>query len=76
MNPSIPFVKPLTIGYDYGGMLNNVISKRQLILQKCNVPQRNDNSGGSTGVAMSDATGWTQAEVEATKIQGLQEDAV
>jgi hypothetical protein len=24
---------------------------------------------------MSDATGWTQAEVEATKIQGLQEDS-
>ena len=75
MNGKTPFVKPLTIGYDYGGMLNNVISKRQLILQKCNVPQRNDNSGGSTGVAMSDATGWTQAEVEATKIQGLQEDS-
>jgi hypothetical protein len=70
-----PFIKPLTIAYDYGGMLKNTITKRQLILQKCNVPQRNDNSGGSTGVAMSDATGWTQAEVEATKIQGLQEDS-
>lgn len=74
-NGRTPFVKPLTIAYDYNGMLNNTITKRQLILQKCNVPQRNDNSGGSTGIAMSDATGWTQAEVEATKIQGLQEDS-
>lgn len=62
-----PFVKPLVIDYDYTGMLNNIITRRTLILQKCNVPQRNDNSGGSTGIAMSDATGWTQAEVEATR---------
>lgn len=62
-----PFIKPLAIDYDYTGMLNNIITRRALILQKCNVPSRNDNSGGSTGIAMSDATGWTQAEVEATK---------
>lgn len=64
-----PFVKPLAVEYDYAGMLNNIITKRQLILQKCNVPQRNDNSGGSTGVAMSDATGWSQAETAAAKQQ-------
>lgn len=62
-----PFIKPLAIDYDYTGMLNNIITRRALILQKCNVPSRNDNSGGSTGIAMSDATGWTQAEVEASK---------
>lgn len=62
-----PTVKPLAIDYDYPGMLQNIITRRALILQKCNVPSRNDNSGGSTGVAMSDATGWTQAEVEATR---------
>ena len=50
-------------------MLNNIQSRRQIILQKCNVPQRNDNSGGSTGVAMSDATGWSQAETAAAKQQ-------
>ena len=49
----IPKVQPLTVNYDYAGMLNNYITQRALILQKCNVPQRNDNSGGSTGVAMS-----------------------
>lgn len=62
-----PFITPLSIDYDYTGMLNNIIHRRALILQKCNVPSRNDNSGGSTGIAMSDATGWTQAEVDATR---------
>ena len=62
-----PFIKPLAIDYDYSGMLNNIMVRRNLILQKCNVPSRNENKGGSTGIAMSDATGWTQAEVEATR---------
>lgn len=62
-----PTVKPLAIDYDYAGMLQNITTRRSLILQKCNVPSRNDNSGGSTGVAMSDATGWTQAETEANR---------
>lgn len=62
-----PFIKALSIDYDYTGMLNNIITRRNLILQKCNVPSRNDNKGGSTGIAMSDATGWTQAEVEANR---------
>lgn len=39
-----------------------------------NVPQRNDNSGGSTGVAMSDATGWSAAEMAAGKQQNIMED--
>ena len=50
-------------------MLNNIVTRRSLILQKANVPQRNDNSGGSTGVAMSDATGWSAAETAAAKQQ-------
>lgn len=66
-----PFVKPLAVEYDYQGMLNNIITRRSLILQKCNVPQRNDNSGGSTGVAMSDATGWSAAETSASKQQNI-----
>lgn len=63
----IPKVQPLTVTYDYAGILNNIVTQRALILQKCNVPQRNDNSGGSTGVAMSDATGWSAAETAASK---------
>ena len=57
------------MNYDYEGMLNNIVTRRSLILQKANVPQRNDNSGGSTGVAMSDATGWSAAETAAAKQQ-------
>lgn len=68
-----PFITPLSVPSEYTGIMNNITTKRAMILQKCNVPQRNDNSGGSTGVAMSDATGWSQAEVEATKQQSIME---
>ena len=68
-----PFIKPLALDFDYEGMLNNIITRRSLILQKCNVPQRNDNSGGSTGIAMSDATGWSAAEAAACKQQNIME---
>jgi len=68
-----PFIKPLAVDYDYQGMLNNIITRRALILQKCNVPQRNDNSGGSTGIAMDSATGWSAAEAQAQKQQNIME---
>lgn len=68
-----PFIKPLAVDYDYQGMLNNIVSRRALILQKCNVPQRNDNSGGSTGIAMDSATGWSAAETQAQKQQNIME---
>ena len=57
-----PFIKPLSTTYDYAGLLNNYTSARLLILQRTYTPQRNDNSGGSTGVAMQDASGWSAAE--------------
>ena len=68
-----PFIKPLAVEYDYQGMLNNIVTRRALILQKCNVPQRNDNSGGSTGIAMDSATGWSAAEAQAQKQQNIME---
>lgn len=68
-----PFIKPLSIDYDYTGMLQNIITRRSLILQKCNVPQRNDNSGGSTGIAMASATGYEAAEASANKQQNIME---
>ena len=75
-----PSVKALANAYDYAGMLNNIVTRRALILQKCDVPQRNDNSGGSTGIAMSDATGWSSAEASACKqaliMQGCKMDEV
>ena len=60
-------VQPLTIPYDYNGMLENISSTRSYILGMAHVPQRNDNSGGSTGVAMDSASGWTDAEAEACR---------
>lgn len=69
-----PIVETLGVDYDYPGMLQNIVTRRSLILQKMNVPQRNDNSGGSTGVAMSDATGWSAAEMAASKKQNIMED--
>ena len=68
-----PKISPLTVDYDYDGMLKNIVARRSLILQKCNVPSRNDNSGGSTGVAMDSATGWSSAEAEAQKQQNIME---
>ena len=62
-----PFIKPIAVDYDYSGMLANILARRSLILQKCGVPQRNDDSGGSTGTAMDTATGWTQADIAASK---------
>ena len=68
-----PFIKPLTLEYDYDGILSNYTVQRSLILQKCNVPQRNDNSGGSTGIAMDSATGWTAADTAANAQQNIME---
>lgn len=68
-----PFIKPLTLDYDYEGILTNYMTQRALILQKCHVPQRNDNSGGSTGVAMDAASGWADAEAVAQAQQNILE---
>lgn len=68
-----PFIKPLSVDYDYKGTIDNISYRRTLILQKCNVPIRNDNTNGATGVAMSDATGWSSAEAAACKEQAITE---
>lgn len=66
-----PKADPLTVDYNYDGILQNIAARRSLILEKCFVPQRNNDSGGSTGIAMSDATGWTAAENDAAREQLL-----
>lgn len=68
-----PKIAPLVVNYDYPGMLNNIVTRRALILQNADVPQRNDNSGGSTGVAMDSATGWSNAETVAMAQQNIME---
>lgn len=57
-----PSVAPIAVPYDYQGMLNNIITRRTLILQKCNVPVTSDNISGATGVATDAAFGWTKTE--------------
>ena len=66
-----PIVEALNINYNYEGMLGNIESARLRILEKCHVPQRNDNSGGSTGSATKAATGYTAAETAAEKEQNI-----
>ena len=70
-----PSIKPLVSNYDYQGLLNNYMSTRALILQRTYTPLRNDDSGGSTGVAMSDATGWSAAEQVAASQQTFMESS-
>lgn len=62
-----PMIKPLTISPSYDGVLNNINYRRQVIKQKCAVPQQGENSGGSTGSAMSMSSGWQNAEIAAAK---------
>ena len=66
-----PFIKPLAASYDYNGLLNNYTTARAMILQRTYTPQRNDNSGGSTGIATETATGYTAAEQVAAAQQLL-----
>lgn len=77
VNPSI---QPLVMDYHIDDMLNSFTEMRTLVLQKCHVPQRNDTSGGSSGVAMDSASGWADAESIASAreevVKGCQIDEV
>lgn len=70
-----PFIKPLSAGYNYEGLLKNYTSTRSLILQRCYTPQRNSTSGGSSGTAMESASGWSAAEQVANAQQLLMESS-
>lgn len=61
-NGTQPKIQPLTLDYHLSDMQDNYLAQRTLILENAHVPQRNDNSGGSTGVAMDTAAGWSDAE--------------
>ena len=74
-NGKSPSVKPLTVDYDYNGQLAHLTVTRAHIYSLAHVPQRNDNSGGSTGVAMDDAAGWNDAEADACRKQMLFDSA-
>ena len=68
-----PFVTPLSANFDYEGNLNCTITKRAFILQKADVPSRNQNSGGSTGLGMSSAIGMDSLEAVASAQQNIEE---
>lgn len=61
-----PQVNPLSIDYDYTGMLSQMQYRVARIKEKCNVPQRSDASN-ATGIAVSDSSGWTNADIEASR---------
>lgn len=60
-----PLIQPLTIQTNYEGILSDIQYRRNIIMQKCNVPTTASLSGGSTGTAMSMASGWEAAETSA-----------
>lgn len=64
---SNPLLKAISSEFDYSGVQENIVSKRNLILQKCYVPLQSEPGGGSTGSAMSMSSGWSAAEAAACK---------
>lgn len=60
-------VQPLVIQIQYASILNNIRYRRDVIKQKCCVPVQASVGGGSTGTAMSMASGWDTAEIQAAK---------
>ncbi|MCM1224612.1 MAG: phage portal protein [Lachnospiraceae bacterium] len=61
-----PDIKPLTLNHDYNGMLNHITYRVNRIKEKCNIPLRSE-ANNSTGIAVSDSSGWTNAEIEANR---------
>jgi len=70
-NGSKPTIQPLSSTFDYAGVQNNIITKRETILQKCYVPLQSDPGGGSTASAMSMSAGWSAAEAVAAKQEDI-----
>ena len=68
-------VKPLTIATPYEGILSNIRYQRDVIKQKCFVPLNASLGGGSTGSAMSMASGWEAMEVQAQKEESFMRQA-
>lgn len=66
-----PFVTPLSINFDYSGNIQFINAKRAYLLEQLCIPARNDNSGGSTGIAMDNATGWNAAENKANALENI-----
>ena len=66
-NGGTPLLKAVSSTFDYQGVQENIVSKRNMILQKAYVPIQTDPGGGSTGSAMNMSSGWSAAENSACK---------
>lgn len=66
-NGATPLLKEVSSNFDYSGVQQNIVSKRNMILQKAYVPIQTDPGGGSTGSAMNMSSGWSAAENSACK---------
>ena len=70
-NGNRPMIQALSSTFDYSGVQNNILTKRDTILQKCYVPLQSDPGGGSTASAMSMSAGWSAAEAVAAKQEDI-----
>ena len=75
-NGNRPMIQALSSTFSYDGVQENIMSKRDVILQKCYVPLQSEPGGGSTGTAYSMSSGWTAAEAVAMKQESLIRGAV
>lgn len=66
-----PSIQPLSSTFNYEGVQSNIVSKRNMILQKCYVPLQTEPGGGSTATAMSMSSGWSAAEAVAAKQEDI-----
>ena len=66
-----PSIQPLSSTFNYAGVQENIVNKRNIILQKCYVPLQTDPGGGSTATAMSMSSGWSAAEAVAAKQEDI-----
>ena len=75
-NGNRPMIQALSSTFNYTGVQENIMNKRDIILQKCYVPLQSEPGGGSTGTAYSMSSGWTATEAVATKQESIIRGAV
>ena len=62
-----PDIKALVLNYDYAGILQNIQTKHDGILERTFTPKQTEQTGGSTTGATSLSSGWTATEAVACK---------
>lgn len=69
-----PKIQPMSDTFNEVSTLSSITARRKTILQDCKVPIQYENAGGgSTGVATDMSSGWSAAELDASKQQLLTE---